>query len=305
MVVAMTTMRKTKVVIRQLSALEALGGVTNICSDKTGTLTQGQMITRKVWPPAVGTYTVKDAEEASDPTNGSVSFAPCSQDQVLSAKQKIGGGQRETRCLEIIRRPPHDNIRGVFTWQIIFDMTIYGVIMGACALLTFVHIVYGPGNGDLGFDCNRGYNDSCSVTLRARAAVFAELTWLILISAWEFKSLRRSTFSLDPDTAKNSTFPIFKDVYANKFLFWSVVIGALSVFPAVYTPGLNTKVFKHKGISWRVGFVARRSRDICAGSRDTEGNEKTLGVVRTGRGSSSRRFIEYREGAVYFHKEFS
>lgn len=44
MVVGMTVMRKANVVIRDLSALEALGGITNICSDKTGTLTQGAMI---------------------------------------------------------------------------------------------------------------------------------------------------------------------------------------------------------------------------------------------------------------------
>ena len=74
MVVGMTQMRKRKVVIRKLSALEALGGVTNICSDKTGTLTQGQMITRKVWLPNVGVYTVEGAEDASDPTKGTVAF---------------------------------------------------------------------------------------------------------------------------------------------------------------------------------------------------------------------------------------
>ncbi|XMA07856.1 hypothetical protein WAI453_000647 [Rhynchosporium graminicola] len=34
MVVGMTVMRKANVVIRDLSALEALGGITNICSDK-------------------------------------------------------------------------------------------------------------------------------------------------------------------------------------------------------------------------------------------------------------------------------
>ena len=82
-------MRKRKVVIRQLRALEALGGVTNICSDKTGTFTQGQMITRKVWLPAVGTYTVKNAEEASDPANGSVSFAPGSQDLSLAPIKRL------------------------------------------------------------------------------------------------------------------------------------------------------------------------------------------------------------------------
>ncbi|KAL8695872.1 MAG: hypothetical protein Q9224_003107, partial [Gallowayella concinna] len=76
MVVGMTQMRKRRVVIRQLSALEALGGVTNICSDKTGTLTLGQMITRKAWLPGVGMYSVNNAEEAADPTKGTVSLGP-------------------------------------------------------------------------------------------------------------------------------------------------------------------------------------------------------------------------------------
>ncbi len=73
MVVGMTQMRKRRVVIRQLSTLEALGGVTNVRSDKTGTLTQGEMVTRKAWIPGVGIYTVDDSEEASDPTKGTIS----------------------------------------------------------------------------------------------------------------------------------------------------------------------------------------------------------------------------------------
>lgn len=48
--------------------------------------------------------------------------------------------------------------------------------MGTLTLFTFVIIVYGPGEGNLGHDCNRAYSDSCDVVFRARAAVFAELT---------------------------------------------------------------------------------------------------------------------------------
>jgi Na+-exporting ATPase len=168
---------------------------------------------------------------------------------MLTSSFPAFGLGKEKAASDVMRRPPHDNKKGVFTWQIVTDMLVYGVIMGTCTLMTFIFIVYGPGQDGLGDDCNKGYNASCDVVFRARAAVFAELTWMILVSAWEFKSLRRSMFALDPDNT-TSKFPFFKDVYANRFLFWSVVIGALSVFPAVYIPGLNTAVFKHRGISW-------------------------------------------------------
>jgi Na+-exporting ATPase len=76
MVVGMTVMRKANVVVRDLSALEALGGVTNICSDKTGTLTQGAMIVKKVWLPKVGIYTVNNSMDPNDPTQGTVTKGP-------------------------------------------------------------------------------------------------------------------------------------------------------------------------------------------------------------------------------------
>jgi magnesium-transporting ATPase (P-type) len=76
MVVGMTVMRKANVVIRDLSALEALGGITNICSDKTGTLTQGAMIVKKVWLPKVGIYTVSNSTDPSNPTQGEVTKGP-------------------------------------------------------------------------------------------------------------------------------------------------------------------------------------------------------------------------------------
>lgn len=155
----------------------------------------------------------------------------------------------ENATADIMRREPHDNKKGVFTTQILVDMLVYGTIMGVCSLCTFIIIVYGVGGGNLGVDCNTKYSDSCDTVFRARGAVFAQLTWLILISAWEFKSIRRSMFRLDPYQTEHR-FPFFRDIYQNKFLFWSVVIGALSVFPVVYIPTLNTNVFKHKGITW-------------------------------------------------------
>ncbi|EEP75745.1 potassium/sodium efflux P-type ATPase [Uncinocarpus reesii 1704] len=195
-----------------------------------------------------------------------VSIFPLSPLQILwinmltSSFPAFGLG-REKADAAVMHRPPHDTKKGVFTWQIIVDMLIYGVIMGTCTLLTFVIIIYGVGEGtaSLGVDCNRTASDACTTVFRARAAVFAELTWLILISAWEFKHFRNSMFNLDPlrdhSDDRIPSFPFFHDVWENQFLFWAVVVGALSVFPAVYIPGLNTKVFKHQGITWEWGLA--------------------------------------------------
>ena len=132
-------------------------------------------------------------------------------------------------------------------------MVVYGVLMGGLTLATFVIVIYAANDGNLGKDCNKHFGDSCGPVFRARAAVFAELTWLILLSAWEFKDLRRSLFRLHPNDDRK--FPLFHDVYENKFLFWSVVIAAVSVFPVVYIPVLNESVFKHTAISWEWGVV--------------------------------------------------
>jgi hypothetical protein len=94
-------------------------------------------------------------------------------------------------------------------------MVVYGVIMGVCSLCTFIIIVYGVGDGNLGADCNAKYSKECGLVFRARAAVFAQLTWLILVSAWEFKSIRRSMFRLDPYQTEHR-FPFFRDVSVSR-----------------------------------------------------------------------------------------
>ncbi|KAJ5493336.1 Calcium-transporting ATPase 3 [Penicillium diatomitis] len=65
-------MARGNVIVRKLQCLEAVGGVTNICSDKTGTLTQGKMIARSAWIPDVGVLAVSQTTDPFDPTSGVV-----------------------------------------------------------------------------------------------------------------------------------------------------------------------------------------------------------------------------------------
>jgi potassium/sodium efflux P-type ATPase len=65
-------MAKGNVVIRKLAALEAVGGVTNICSDKTGTLTQGKMVAKRVWLADGTDVSIQDTTHPFDPTSGNV-----------------------------------------------------------------------------------------------------------------------------------------------------------------------------------------------------------------------------------------
>lgn len=46
----------------------------DICSDKTGTLTQGKMVVKRVWIPAKGTYGVGNTNEPVNPTVGDLTF---------------------------------------------------------------------------------------------------------------------------------------------------------------------------------------------------------------------------------------
>src|SRR5438552_3092632 len=83
----MTQMRRRRVLTRKLSALEALGGITNICSDKTGTLTQGLMTVRKAWVPGVGIYSVSNSEDPSNPKQGQITVSPAKSKAQIDAEK--------------------------------------------------------------------------------------------------------------------------------------------------------------------------------------------------------------------------
>ncbi|KAH2540526.1 hypothetical protein KXW97_004419 [Aspergillus fumigatus] len=76
MAVGTKCMVKRNVIVPKLDYLEALGAVTNNCSNKTGTLTQGKMVVKKVWIPSKGIYSMGVSNEPFNPTVSDVTFTP-------------------------------------------------------------------------------------------------------------------------------------------------------------------------------------------------------------------------------------
>lgn len=67
-------MARGNVIVRNMASLEAVGGVTNICSDKTGTLTQGKMIVRKGWLLDGSEVSVEGTTHPFDPASGIIQW---------------------------------------------------------------------------------------------------------------------------------------------------------------------------------------------------------------------------------------
>ncbi|PBK72093.1 potassium/sodium eff [Armillaria solidipes] len=168
---------------------------------------------------------------------------------MLTSSPPAFGLGLEAAYPDLMQRPPHSVKDGVFTWPIIIDTMVYGVIMGATCLLSFVIVVYGKGNDDLYRECNHAASEGCNLVFRARSTVFATLIFQILLYALELKSFDRSLFSLTPGRA------FYKDLWANKVLLISVVGGMITVVLPIYIPGFNSSVFYQRGISWEWGIV--------------------------------------------------
>ncbi|KAJ0332457.1 hypothetical protein COL5a_002173 [Colletotrichum fioriniae] len=110
------------------------------------------------------------------------------------------------------------------------------------------------GAGDLGSHCNDGWNETCGVVFRARSTVYATLSFLLLVTAWEVKHFQRSLFNMNPELWTGPT-AVFKTVFKNRFLFWAVAGGFIMTFPVIYLPVVNRAVFKHGMITWEWGIV--------------------------------------------------
>lgn len=77
-------------------------------------------------------------------------------------------------------------------------MVVYGFLGAACTIATFVLVVFGFGDGNLGIDANSSYSPSAELVFRARSATFATSIWICLVLAWEVIDQRKSLFMMRP-----------------------------------------------------------------------------------------------------------
>ncbi|GJC94374.1 potassium/sodium efflux P-type ATPase [Colletotrichum higginsianum] len=101
------------VIVRNLSSLEALGGVTNICSDKTGTITQGRMVVRKAWLPGCGTYSVETTNDVYNPHAGEVQFT-AGQPKDISTKAE----KQHDKTTELVNSRQESKNKPALEWYL-------------------------------------------------------------------------------------------------------------------------------------------------------------------------------------------
>lgn len=168
---------------------------------------------------------------------------------VTSCFPAMGLGQ-EKASDDILDVPPNNRI---FTSGMILDMFVYGTWMAACCMAVFVIVVYGKGSGELGYKCNENSGSNCDLVFEGRSAAFSAFTWCALFLAWECIHMKFSFFNMRPELENPWYATLGADLWDNQFLFWSVIGAFVSVFPVIYIPVINDKVFLHGPIGYEWG----------------------------------------------------
>ncbi|KAI9504479.1 Na+/K+ P-type ATPase [Coemansia spiralis] len=145
----------------------------------------------------------------------------------------------------IMDEPPRSPTSGLFSWEVLSDITFYGFSIGLLSIADFWVVINGFGDGNMAQHCNKDYVEECDLVFRARGAVFATLTLGILLHAYNSRRIRGPMWNIR----------MLKRVHENKVLFFGFLSGTVLCLLCMYVPGLNTKVLKMKGVGWEWGVV--------------------------------------------------
>ncbi|KAI8371420.1 potassium/sodium efflux P-type ATPase [Radiomyces spectabilis] len=141
--------------------------------------------------------------------------------------------------------PPRTRKEGLFSWSNVADLLYYGIMIGVICLMNFIVVMYGYGDGTFGRGCNKELLPGCEHVFRARGALFATLTVIVLLHGFTCRDLRNPTWTWKALRGQQ-----------NKYLFYSTGFGFVLLIIALYVPVLNTAVFKHSPITWEWGMTA-------------------------------------------------
>jgi Ca2+-transporting ATPase len=133
-------MAERRAIVRRLPAVEALGSVTVICTDKTGTLTQNEMLVERVWVPDASVRTVDGEGYAPDGSAG---------DDVTDDLCRLG--RVAAACNDAVIHPPV----GDGSWSLTGDPT-EGALLALAGKLTDVDVSRPrPRVAEIAFDADR------------------------------------------------------------------------------------------------------------------------------------------------------
>ncbi|KAK3624966.1 hypothetical protein LTR56_020697 [Elasticomyces elasticus] len=125
-------------------------------------------------------------------------------------------------------------------------------------LVSYLIVVFGNRNGDLGHDCNENFNASCDLAYRACGTAYAIPTVLLLVMALEAKHLTHNLFNLDPGSESVELLSQLRMIARNLFLFFAALGGLITPIPIIYIPVINRVVFRHDhlgGPEWGLVFT--------------------------------------------------